>query len=230
MSVTTQGTEGESQHGATTAPAGAPPTPLLMNQAGTTDRCSTCGAEMAPDQRYCVECGTRRGKARFALQSTGLSPAPAPAAVAVQPRGGWTSGTTLLAGIAVLLLAIGVGVLIGHAVSNSGTQKPVNNITVNGGGSGGGTSAATTGNTGSGAASTGSTSNTSGSSGSSSSKKKSVKASTGSNTVAAKKNTPPPSSGVSSSVTKTPTVKPGGSCTAGTPGCTNGKETGNFFG
>src|ERR1700722_6408667 len=38
------------------------------------DRCSSCGAELAVDQRYCVACGQRRGKPRFNL----ATPTPTP--------------------------------------------------------------------------------------------------------------------------------------------------------
>ncbi len=193
------------------------------------DVCEVCGSRMAPDQRYCVECGTRRGKPRFSLQpaaraESGVEP------VAARPRRvGWTSSTTLLAGIATLLLALGVGVLIGE--SGSSTPKPAGiHVVVNGGGgssSGGATS------TPSSSGSTGSSSTSSGSSHSSGSKTKAK--SSGSNSSSHTASTPKSnvapaaSSGVSKSVTKTPAVKPGGSCTAGSPGCQGGKETGNFF-
>ena len=29
------------------------------------DQCPNCGASMAPDQRYCLECGHRRGDPRL---------------------------------------------------------------------------------------------------------------------------------------------------------------------
>jgi len=99
--------------GATTAPA-APP--LLMN--APADRCRVCAAEMASDQRYCVECGTRRGKPRFTLaKSTTSVTKGAPAASPSPLAAGWTRLTALLA-IVIVLLALGIGVLIG----SSGTQ------------------------------------------------------------------------------------------------------------
>ncbi|MDE3132611.1 MAG: hypothetical protein KGL15_00940 [Acidobacteriota bacterium] len=84
----------------------------LLVSAG--DRCSSCGAGMAIDQRYCVECGTRRGNPRFAL-ATGEQPAPAPA---VRVTAGWSRVAVILAVIAVLL-ALGVGVLIGNSTQAS---------------------------------------------------------------------------------------------------------------
>jgi len=96
----------------TIAPAGEP--------------CPGCGASLAGDQRYCLQCGTRRGDAR----------PPFRAALAGRPPGGYTervteryapepaperTGLTFLAGLACLLLALGVGVLIGRAGQTSST-------------------------------------------------------------------------------------------------------------
>jgi hypothetical protein len=84
---------------------------------------------MAPDQRYCLECGERRTPMSSVLlggppQRPGAGPPPAPAApgAAAPPVDGWNRGTTLtvIAGVGVLLLAMGVGVLIGR----SGGTKP----------------------------------------------------------------------------------------------------------
>ncbi len=115
------------------------------------DRCVNCGVPLSSDQRYCVNCGERRGKLRFALPA-------APAAVTEvrqTRRSAWrrgpsadrprvSSGATLVAGVGTLLLAMGVGVLIGHT---SGTPKqaaapPVQVVSV-GGGSGSATTART---------------------------------------------------------------------------------------
>src|ERR1700743_1398390 len=39
--------------------------------AGTVgDRCVNCGAPLSSDQRYCINCGERRGAARFSLPAT----------------------------------------------------------------------------------------------------------------------------------------------------------------
>jgi hypothetical protein len=217
---------GDADNGSSTA------TQSLLGTTAANEHCNVCGAPMAVDQRYCVECGTRRGKPRFSLQPTlpamqAATPAPAPSGGGPR-RSTWTPSATLLAGIATLLLALGVGVLIGEA----GSSTPKNNgihVTVNGGGGGGTSSAGNTGTSSSTPASS-STGSTTGSS-KTKSKTKSTKTSSAAAKAKAKAITPPASSGVPSSVTKTPTVKPGGSCTGGqSTGCQNGKETGNFFG
>jgi hypothetical protein len=112
------------------ADAGAPVESLVAATVG--DRCVNCGSPLTSDQRYCVVCGERRGAARFSL------PATAPAAAMTETtstistitrdsrrarRGFGNSGTSLIAGVATLLLAILVGVLIGHNTANS--QKTI---------------------------------------------------------------------------------------------------------
>jgi hypothetical protein len=95
--------------------------PLLMN--APADRCRVCAAEMASDQHYCVECGTRRGKPRFTLAKESASGAASASATPSVVVAGWTKLTGLLA-IAVVLLALGVGVLIGNAGGGGGTSTP----------------------------------------------------------------------------------------------------------
>lgn len=197
------------------------------------DRCVNCGAPLSSDQRYCVNCGERRGKPRFALAEPGTQitqttvTAPRPSR---RPRA--SSGFTLIAGIATLLLAMGVGVLIGHnsasnGPSHTGTQ-PVN-ITLNGSGGTGAASANT--------ATASTTANSGPSTGKSSSKSKSHSAST----PAASAPKPSPAqatkaSGAASKVlggsnnTAPATVTQGASCAAGTAGCQGGHFTGNMFG
>jgi hypothetical protein len=189
MAATTNTEDGPSERTATQdPPADAAASVSLLTAGAAGDKCVQCGATLAPDQRYCVECGTRRGQPRFSLR-----PAAAPSAPAEQSkpdgRGGAWSSTMALAAVVALLLALGVGLLIGHWTS--GTARV--HVTVSG---------ATAGTpSGSSSSSSGSTGGTSGSSGGSSK-----------------------TSGGSSQ-----SVKPGGKCTDGTPGCKNGKETGNFF-
>lgn len=83
-------------------------------------QCSRCGAPLAADQRYCVECGNRLAEARppllrdRAALTAGLNPAPV--AVVAAPAGGrGSSQIPLIAGVATLVLAMGVGVLIGKS-------------------------------------------------------------------------------------------------------------------
>src|SRR3984957_2917999 len=92
--------------------------------AAVADRCSNCQAPLASDQRYCINCGERRGKPRFTFAAD--QPEPATASAPKQPRqGGRSNGAVALVGfIAVLLLAMGVGVLIGHS-NNSNTSTKV---------------------------------------------------------------------------------------------------------
>lgn len=89
--------------------ADTPGLPGLLVGGG--DRCSNCGTALAVDQRYCVECGTRRGKPRFALAAVAASAETTPM---TRPDGGWSRLSAALAVIAVLL-ALGVGVLIGNS-------------------------------------------------------------------------------------------------------------------
>jgi hypothetical protein len=117
---------------------GAPIEALVSGTVG--DRCVNCGAPLSSDQRYCVVCGERRGAARFSLPATAAATATETTTVSTasreprRPRFG--SGTTLVAGVATLLLAILVGVLIGHNTASNQPQPVASKptvITVNGG-------------------------------------------------------------------------------------------------
>ena len=109
--------------------------------------CANCGALLARDQRYCLECGTRRaGMAamlapRELVTETITEHTVAPAAAASP----WRLDAGLLAGVGCLLLALLVGVLIGRSGGgDSGPQRASapQVITVPGGGAGGTTAAA----------------------------------------------------------------------------------------
>lgn len=91
------------------------------------ERCRGCGAPLAEDQRYCLECGERRtpissvllggpaaAPAALAQEPPLAPPAPpgAPRSNGEEPRG---NAVTVIAGVGVLLLAMGVGVLIGRS-------------------------------------------------------------------------------------------------------------------
>jgi hypothetical protein len=120
--------------------------PAPLAQTGT-DRCSNCTAQMAPDQRYCIKCGERRtgGGLREVLARTQPIQAAAPARR--RRFGAASSGSTsLIAGVGTLLLAMGVGVLIGRTGDNSAASgnAPVQVVTVpNGSGASAGGDAAT---------------------------------------------------------------------------------------
>jgi hypothetical protein len=104
------------------SPAGGSPAPA----------CPACGAPRAADQRYCLECGERQAPMSDFLRSgapVGSSPPAAPpqappsAPTAGSPGERNSNTVSLLAGVGVLLLAMGVGVLIGRS-GNSSKQNP----------------------------------------------------------------------------------------------------------
>lgn len=89
------------------------------------DQCPACGSPMLPDQRYCLACGARRGDPRLPFMDAVVfmdamkqpQPAAAAAAPAAQPdhRPWMSANASLVAGVATLVLAIGVGVMIGRS-------------------------------------------------------------------------------------------------------------------
>ena len=112
---------------------------------------------MALDQRYCLNCGNRRGDPRLPfmdavtfMEASKHSQGEATGAAAAPPsppqKTGLSPGTTLIAGIATLILAVGVGVLIGRGGDDSSAPaanaKPTV-IQVGGSNSGGGEEAET---------------------------------------------------------------------------------------
>jgi hypothetical protein len=116
---------------------------------GAGDNCPTCGASLAPDQRYCLSCGHRRGDPRLpfmdavVFMDAAQGPRKPPAAAAPPPasrdkRPLMSANASLVAGVATLVLAIGVGVLIGRSgesgSNNVAAQPQI--ITVGGGGEG----------------------------------------------------------------------------------------------
>jgi hypothetical protein len=188
------------------------------------DRCSACGSPLAHDQRYCVECGERRGQSRFPVAQP-ASEVTTRRTRAVRPRRATavSSGTTLVAGVGVLLLAIGLGVLIGrlgHNNNNASARTPAAQvITVQGGGGGA-------------AATTSATSTT-----------VHVTKKSKSKLDAAAKDTAPPSAAVQKKATEAagkvlgnsknlppPTSTVGSKCGSNQSGCSGGKFSGNFFG
>jgi hypothetical protein len=117
--------------------------PALATVAG--DQCASCGAPLAPDQRYCVQCGQRRGQARLPVAQATAVEHQAPAARHRAAR--MTGNTTLIAGIGTLLLAMGVGVLIGRSgqrTTSGRASAPVQVVTVAGGAAGRASTPATT--------------------------------------------------------------------------------------
>jgi hypothetical protein len=151
----------------------AAPEPVSEEPTGSaTDPCAHCGAALARDQRYCLECGAPRtylsglqqlDELRAATPAGWSAPGsrppypPGPAAYeapayAYPPPPGvtstgtsrWGGPASLIAGVGVLLLAMGVGVLIGRSGSNGGRTPavpPAQVITVDQGGAAAGTEA-----------------------------------------------------------------------------------------
>jgi hypothetical protein len=140
------------------------------------ERCSQCAAPLAPDQRYCLQCGAPRAHVSGPI-SGGRLGGPPPTAVspgATSPQSALSAGgpqtppsdvpgappgappgfgpaqpsnrnntLALLAGVGVLLLAMGVGILIGRASSGSAKVPPAQVISVGGSAVGTSTTATT---------------------------------------------------------------------------------------
>lgn len=199
------------------------------------DRCANCGAPLASDQRYCVQCGERRGKGRFSVVS------PAPPAVtttttqpsaALPPRRRGPSSATVVAGIATLVLAMGVGVEIGSLSksSNSGSSGTAKPTVIQLNGNGASAAATTTGATSTPVASAKPHAPT---------KVKGSEAKKATQAASAPKPTKQAvqkASNAASSVLgagtgqSNATVTTGQSCAAGSAGCTGGHFDGSFFG
>lgn len=177
-------------------------------------QCFGCGATLASDQRYCVECGQRCGAPR--LPFTDRLVRRAQQAPSSPPRAGHprvSVNSTLIAGIGTLLLAMGVGVLIGRtgpvsSVKSAGSPT-VQVVTIPGAGAAGAPSAEPQ--------ISKSAAPTTKSAGASSGAAATKSASAASKSAAPKKAAPP---------TKTVTVGTPGKG----PGYQKGHFTGNFFG
>ena len=199
----------------------APAEPQLLATA-IGDKCSNCGAPMAEDQRYCVECGTRRGKGRLAMVSERTTTTTmAAGGYGTSPRSWLTANSSLLLGVAVLLIAMGVGVIIGRA-SNGSTPKAGNQVIKVEGGLPSAPAASSAA-----AATTPSTATTPTSTASSS--KSNTPSSKASNAISQTAKLPAKAKVIPKSL-QSQVAKTGSKCTAGEKGCTNGRFTGTFFG
>jgi hypothetical protein len=103
---------------------------------GSSESCPNCNARMAADQRYCLNCGHRRGDPRLPFMDAvvfmeSMNSAPGGAGGAAPPpppaqSGGsnnkWNANAALIAGVATLVLAIGVGFLIGRTGHNDNSS------------------------------------------------------------------------------------------------------------
>jgi phosphatidylinositol-3-phosphatase len=105
--------------------------------------CTECGNPLAPDQRYCLNCGTRRGRLPGAVGATvaaitakgkGIAAA-AGAAVGSKPKEGgdgedggwpWMPSPAAIAIAVIGMLALGVG--LGSAMSEIASSAPISTI------------------------------------------------------------------------------------------------------
>ncbi len=229
--------------------------PGAMAAFGAHESCPSCGAQMAADQRYCLSCGRRRGEPRLPFMDAvafmesmhapaGVATPPPPPPPAEQRSNRMNANAALIAGVATLVLAIGVGFLIGRSGHENATATgggEVKVVQVGGAPAGGGEAAAATGGE-----EAGSSPGSGGSKGASKSKGGSGKSaigekSTGKATKKAEKNSQEGAHGQTESVETVlhPTEgvelpeaeqKVGDKCTPGTAGCKGEEFTGNFFG
>lgn len=220
---TTASTDTMAVPGTATRASEPAPAPAPVGLVAAGDRCANCAQPLAPDQTYCLNCGERRGPPRFTAApanntTTGAARPDSP------PRGNrFSAGTTLIAGVATLLLALGIGVLIGNksASSPTPTNSKAQVVYLNGaGGAGAASTAAPT----SAPVSSGGSSGSANKSSSKSNKNNGGKASTSASS----------STAASSSTPTTATNLPPATVTVGQkgsgPGYQKGKFTGNFFG
>jgi hypothetical protein len=212
--------------------------PVRNPIAGSGDNCPNCGASLAPDQRYCLACGQRRGDPRLpfmdavVFMESAKQPSPAQAsAAAVAPspdrRPFMSANASLVAGVATLILAIGVGVLIGRSGDggSSNAAAPAPQVITVGEGSGG--SGAATAST-SASKQAGGKSAAAGKPKTATKKKAKKKLETGSSgTTKAVEEVYEPAPGVKIAP---PEQKLGGECDPSVAGCgKNGKFEGTFF-
>jgi len=183
------------------------------------EQCPNCQAYIAADQRYCLACGTRCGEPRLPfmdavtfMDAMKSSPEAAVAAGPQPSQRRMSPNTALFATIGVLLLAMGVGVLIGRSGNHSSAPVAAAPQVIKVGGSAEGTKA------------TGSEASTETIGGSS--KKVSKKT--------LKKEAASQSDTEEVLHAKVPLAKPGtqlgDKCKEGVAGCKGGEFTGEFFG
>ncbi|HJZ37250.1 MAG TPA: hypothetical protein VJ204_13350 [Solirubrobacterales bacterium] len=116
--------------------AAAPSAMPSMAAFGSNETCPNCSARMAADQRYCLNCGHRRGDPRLPFMDAvvfmesmnsapggaGGSAPPPPPAQSGGSNNKWNANAALIAGVATLVLAIGVGFLIGRTGHNDNSS------------------------------------------------------------------------------------------------------------
>jgi hypothetical protein len=139
-----------------------------------------------------------------------------PALPARKKRTGVSPNAALIAGIATLLLALGIGVLIGRSGHQEVDQTAAAPQVIKVGGSGEGEATASKAKT-----------TTGGGAANAKTKKQKEAALKAAESHPAAEEIIKPTNGVKLAP---PTVKPGDKCEAGAAGCENGEFTGNFFG
>lgn len=187
------------------------------------DQCASCGALLATDQRYCLECGQRRGDPRLpfmdavvlmdAVQRPQGPPPPPPK----KKRTGVSPNAALIAGVGTLLLALGIGVLIGRSGNHEVAQTAAAPQVIKVGGSGGEETSTTP---------KGKTSTGGGVAAKAKTKKQKEAALKAAEKHPAAEEVLKPANGVKLAP---PTTQPGDKCSNGTAGCENGEFNGNFF-
>jgi hypothetical protein len=119
-----------------------------MDDSRMSEQCAKCSAPLADDQRYCLQCGEPRPHVSGPPSRTPEAPTkplapPDVPAIPSASSSGRNNTLALLAGVGVLLLAMGVGVLIGRASTGTAKVPPAQVISV-GGAAAGAAPAATT--------------------------------------------------------------------------------------
>ena len=202
------------------------PQPDLSPVTAELEACGSCGAPMAVDQRYCLECGQRRGEPRLPfmdavvlMEAVKQARQPPPPQPPKRKRSGISPNAALITGIGTLLLALGIGVLIGHSGSHEVAQTAAapQVITVGGGGGEEGVSSTSKGKSSSGG----------GKASKAKTKQQKQKALQESEAHPAAEEVLKPAGNVD---LPPATVKPGDKCKSGEAGCEGGEFTGNFFG
>jgi hypothetical protein len=134
--------DGAQREAATVSTESIASTPQITAASAT---CASCGSPLAEDQRYCLQCGERTAPPSSVLLGGPPSPAAAvqssaslvppgylPPGVPGAQGGGERRGNavTIISGVGVLLLAMGVGVLIGRssAAKSNAPVSPVINL------------------------------------------------------------------------------------------------------
>jgi hypothetical protein len=208
-------------------PAGSSPATAVHHSlvAASGEQCPSCGNPVASDQRYCLNCGQRCGEPRLPFMNavTFMEAMKRPAASSAAPprktKRRLSPNAALIAGVGTLLLAMGVGVLIGRSGHDSGATNAAATpqvIKVEGGGGTAETETAAV--SGKGAGGTGK---------SKPSKKAAKQAQARADSGKGAEEVLKPSGDV-----KLPpaTVQPGEKCESGAAGCKGGEFTGEFFG